>query len=385
MNILHIHQDYPDGRPYPYTKAVSNLIEACKKVQPNDSHTVLSINRSSSPFKVSTNEFPDGISIVYWAIPLPFLYYISMKISAYIISRKLKHLKFDVIHAHKLTCEGVFAYWLAKWFAIPYVVSIRGGSDSNNFNRLSHHISFFKTIYKGATKVFWVSPWMKNTISSNFNIDDKFLENNSLLPNICQISLDYQMNSDCEHKKYITAISFHQYKRKGVIPLIQAIAQLKATGTMIYLDIYGSGERQYIDIIQGEINKYDIPELIHLKGEVKQEKLLEKMKSSKGFLMPAINETFGMSYVEAISVCCPILYVENTGIDGHLDDVFAGVKISSPQVELIRRAILDLDSNLDEYQQKLSDANNSDYLRKFTDDYVAGNYLKALQDIKLRI
>ena len=73
MNLLHIHQDYPDGRPYSATKAVSNLIDSAKIIDPSVKHFVLSINRTSNPFKISIKNFEDGISLVYWSLPLPFI------------------------------------------------------------------------------------------------------------------------------------------------------------------------------------------------------------------------------------------------------------------------------------------------------------------------
>ena len=380
MNILHIHQDYPDGRPYPYTKAVSNLIHACNHLSADDTHTVISINRTSNPFKVSVKPFHQGLSFVYWAIPLPFVYYLSMKLSAYFIYWKVKHLQLDIIHAHKLTCEGVFAYWLSKNLHIPYVVSIRGGSDSNNLSRLSRYSLFFKKIYKNAEKVFWVSAWTKQLFSSKLNLDRKEVDKSPLLPNICDISLKNKLSDEAVRNRYVTAISFHQYKRKGIVQTIKAIAQLKLLGKIVYLDVYGTGDKHYVDLVKSEIDKNDVSELICLKGQVSQQEILDKMKNSRGFLMPSTNETFGMSYIEALSVFCPILYVKNTGVDGYLDDVYVGVKITQQKVELIREAILEIENNFNNFQQELVTINAQNYLKKFTSQFVATKYLKEVSE-----
>jgi glycosyltransferase involved in cell wall biosynthesis len=382
MNVLHIHQDYPDGRPYPYTKAVSNLIDACQQLNSKDTHTVVSINRTSNPFKVSVNEFDQGLSFVYWAIPLPFIYYFSMKLSAYFIFRKIKNIKLDLIHGHKLTCEGVLVYFLSLKMNKPYVISIRGGSDSHNLSRLSQHIPFFEKIYKNAAQVFWVSAWAKGVFSSKLNLDEELIDQSQPLPNICDISLTNSITPHIERSNFITAISFHQYKRKGIIKIIHAISQLKSEGKMIFLDVYGTGEQQYLDIIKHEIESNDVIELVSLKGQVTQQTILEKMKHSRGFLMPSTNETFGMSYVEALSVCCPILYVKNTGIDGHLEDVLVGIKIELQTVIAIKAAIVELENNASKYQEALAELNEKQYLRKFTSGYVAENYLN---DISVRI
>jgi len=379
MNILHIHQDYPDGRPYPFTKAVSNLINTCQQIDSNDNHIVISINRTSNPFKVSVKDFEQGLSFVYWAIPLPFIYYLSMRLSAYFIFRKIKHLNIDLIHGHKLTCEGVLAYFLAKQINKPYILSIRGGSDTHNAKRLSLHKKFFAKVFNEATQIFWVSAWVKKTLQGLLPIELSKVSSSYLLPNICNIDLDGNHHGAEQRKNYVTAISYHQYKRKGIAELIEAIAALKQQGIPIELDIYGSGDLRYKQEIEHLITQFQLQTEVNLKGQVTQKELLLAMSKSKGFLLPAVNETFGMAYIEALSVGCPIMYVENTGIDGYFDKLLVGEKIRSLQIAELTKAIKNMNTNNSILCDALKKLHEEHHLTHFSSSHVAKHYLKHIK------
>ncbi len=379
MNILHIHQDYPDGRPYPITKAVSNLIKGCEEVDKSIKHTVLSINRTSNPLKVAIQPFEQGISVIYWAIPLPILYYWSMKISALLMYRHVKNLNLHAIHGHKLTCEGVFAYYLSKKLNIPYVLSVRGGSDMHNINRLSLHKSFFAKVFNNAKKVFWISAWAKKPIQNSLLIENSKITDTSLLPNICNIDLAYPQKSPENRNGYVTAVSYHQHKRKGVAELIEAISLLNKKNPSIELNIYGTGDDIYKTEIENLILKYNAGGFIHLKGQVNQAELLEAMSLSKGFLLPAVNETFGMAYIEALSVGCPILYVENTGIDGYFDKVSVGEKISTLNVPELVLCLEKIDNNNAKLCNKIKELQFNDNLSFYTSPCISQQYINIIK------
>ena len=380
MNILHIHQDYPDGRPYPYTKAVSNLIASCELEAADIQHTVVSVNRTSNPFKLSAEPFEQGLSLIYWAIPLPFIYALSMKLSALYIHNKIKLYKFDLIHGHKLTSEGVLTYFLAKKANKPYVLSIRGGSDMHNVKRLPVHKGLFQKILNTAQHIFWVSAWAKKPIQESLNITSEKMLSGSLLPNICNINLTFLQQPHSTRYGFVTAVSYHQYKRKGVVELIEAIALLNKTNPEIILTIYGTGDDVYKSEIVNIIQKFSAEECVQLKGQVSQSTLLEAMSLSKGFLLPAENETFGMAYIEALSVGCPILYVENTGVDGYFNNIDVGEKLSELNVAALTDSINKMNTNNALLCENLKRGQNERFLSCYNSHQVAINYLNDLNN-----
>lgn len=378
MKILHIHQDFPDGRPFPHTKAVHHLIKAAQQQDASTMHFVLSVNRTSNPFKISFKTFKQGVSIVYWAIPLPFLYAPSLFFWAWLIARKLKRCEFTAVHGHKLTSEGVLAYRLSKAWKIPYLVSVRGGSDLHNINRLIDCKKLFSKVYQQAAFVFWVSPWAKASVEQKLGVERA--NKQARFANICQI--DPQLKSlPVERSQYLTVLSFHQYQRKGIMPLIEAISELKQAGTQIELNICGGGsesvKQQLVELIQS----LNLENQVKLLGQLPHDQLLQLMKKSKGFLLPAQNETFGMAYIEALSCGCPILYHQNTGVDGFFDAFAPGVKVPEQSIGELFVALRQFEVQYPLYQANVQKLIDEGYLKEFTADYAANHYLTHLKQV----
>lgn len=318
MNILHIHQDFPDGRAYPATKAVKNLIEECKESDDSIGHYVVSINRTSNPLKCSMKEFDDGLSIIYWCVPINFLYSISIFMFSNIIYRRLvkNGIRVDIIHGHKLTTEGLFSLFLSKKIRVPYVISIRGGSDMKNLNRFPECRRLFKKIYVSSRAVFFVSPWAKKPIEKLLN----FKRTDSVnFPNLCYSNCEESESFSYEKHSFITVFDFKQYKRKGIVPLLNAISILKEKGIHIYLDIVGGGDERVDMLLRELVAQLDIIELVNFRGKITQSEVVELIKNSKALVLPSLNETFGMVYIEALLSNTPFIYMKGTGVDGYFD------------------------------------------------------------------
>ena len=376
MKILHIHQDYPDGRSYPSTKAVYNLIEACKAENKDVEHIVLSINRTSNPLKVSFKKFYEGYSLVYWALPIPYIFKPVIWFWVQFLAFMLKNINFTIIHSHKLTVEGLFAKYLSKKRNVPYCISIRGGSDSNNMARLFDLKNDFYQIYYEAKHVFWVSAWAKPSFSEYFLGLPKLYSD---LPNICNINSVINLNK-VDLERYSIVLSYHQLERKGLFPLLDAIAALKEQDHVILLDIVGDGESEICKKITNKIDSLNLKEQVSILGDMQHDDLMIKLSQSKGMLLPAIYETFGMIYVEAMVCQCPILYMAYTGIDGYIDDVYPGVKLQNQTVKAIVEGIKEMEENYAKIKTQLFSMNKVNYLDKFTAKHICNHYLISLNE-----
>lgn len=380
MKILHIHQDYPDGTTYASTKAVSNLLDEVEVVNPSIEHFVLSIHRTSNPFKVSIQRFERGISLVYWAIPLPFIYRLSIAFWSWFISKSLEDGNFSLIHAHKLTTEGMFGIFLSEKLKIKYLISIRGGSDIHNIKRLKDCKSLFKKIYAGAERVFWVSLWARNDIENRLGVDSTDL---TALPNICHIeSMEPKPNSIKE--RYCIILNFDQYERKGIVPLLHAFRNLTQKGKKLKLDIIGGGNHINKSHVISLISELKLESQVKVTGQVDRVGIISALQHSKGLLLPSINETFGMAFVEAAACGCPFIYVKETGIDGYFEHVSGTVKIENQSVESIEKGILALENYECTETKVFDDDFTLNGLKCFHKKYIVDTYLNVINHLDIR-
>jgi len=98
-------------------------------------------------------------------------------------------------------------------------------------------------------------------------------------------------------------------------------------------------------------------------------------------LLPAVNETFGMAYIEALSVGCPILYVENTGVDGYFDDIRVGEKITKLCTHEIAKSIKIIEDNNQELCKQIKSLQNTNFLSMYTYENVVFNYLTQIKNV----
>ena len=381
MKILHIHQDYPDGRNYPFTLAVSNLINASTKCNDIIEHFVLSINRTSNPCNISSKRFAQGLSLIYWALPISLIYLPTLWLYALYVSRKLTNNDFDVIHAHTGTTEALLARYLSKKLNIPYVITARGGSDLHNIQRLPFEKNAFRKNFLEADHIFWVCKWFQ-PIAEDL-LGHSFESKSSGLANICNIdNVEYDIEI-VRDKKYFTVISFHQYKRKGIIPLIHAISEMKEAGCIVALDIFGTGPVDCVQAVQDAIQEHKLEEQVTIIGEIENKLLLEKMKEYKGLLLPSAKETLGMAYIEALATGNIILYHKRTGFDGFFESSPIGYAVENQTVSELKAALENLEASYDIYFTNVKKLQIQDDLRIFKAFHVATHYLDIISHLKV--
>lgn len=378
MRVLHIHTDFPDGSRYPSTQAVLNLIEAAEANSDLSSY-VLSVHRTSNPFRVSVKPFERGLCVVYFSLPLPFVHRFLLYFwASFIRLFYLKNNKFDIIHAHKLTSEGLFAKHLASAWGISYLITVRGGTDFRAYSRLPDCKALFNQILLGAKKVIFLAPAAKKNMEK---LSGVHLDNAIVIPNLCRLTTKPDTNKQKNDIiEYTTVLSFHQYKRKGVLNLISAIGLLKERfpTTQIRLNIVGGGDDSVRSIIQSHIESLGLSDRIMLKGLIKYEEVQQIISASDGMLLPAFDETFGMVYLESIANHTPIMYMKETGIDGFFSDGLVGVSLKTQDPEEIASAILVMIEKSDHFRFHITELIRSGFFNMFTSEHIVRSYTNAL-------
>ena len=115
-------------------------------------------------------------------------------------------------------------------------------------------------------------------------------------------------------------------------------------------------------------------------GRLDHEDLVRRLPTYAGMVLVSRNETFGMSYVEALLAGVPIVYSKGTGIDGYVDGIEAAVGVSPRSVEDIRDGLIALLKNQEAYRLWLA-ANADRVLRRFEPAIHLANYASDIRSI----
>ena len=95
---------------------------------------------------------------------------------------------------------------------------------------------------------------------------------------------------------------------------------------------------------------------VTLAGALPNAELLVRLPRYRALLLPSLNETFGMVYVEALFAGVPILFTRGTAIDGYLDGLDVARAVPPRDVGAIAAAIIELNARTVEMRAAIAAA-----------------------------
>lgn len=153
-------------------------------------------------------------------------------------------------------------------------------------------------------------------------------------------------------------------KRKNIDKLILACKEIKN----IQLTVIGDGK------IRKDLEKLD--KNVIFTGWLKPQEVYEKMQKNDVFILPSVNETFGMVYLEALANGCITVCTKNDGIDGIIKDSENGF-LTEPTINGIKETILKI-KQLDESAKNQIVLNGFETVKSMTSAKCAENYLQQI-------
>lgn len=287
----------------------------------------------------------------------------------------------DVVHAHNLFTDGALAYKLKKEFGLRYVVSVRTTDIQLQYKYMWHRRKFAREILAEAEHVVFISPTYKDLLFSHF--DYNFLSNiagkTSIIPNgIDEFWLDQSLTKrSIEPHAPIKLLFVGQIiSRKNVLRLLNAVGLLNQKELNISLTIIGGvnvDEHKYYSKVLKEVNK--LPNVNYIGRVTDRESLLAHFQAHHIFVMPSINELFGLTYIEALSQNLPVIYSRGEGIAPYLVGLPVGKEVDANNPTNIADGISTL---INEY-----DAANgmSEYASQFNWIDITSKYRKIYRSV----
>ncbi len=255
--------------------------------------------------------------------------------------------KISIIHAHSLFTNGYIAMKFKKNFGIPYVVAVRN-TDVNTFFKKMIHLRWigFK-ILDNANQVVFLSESYKNEVLEKYVPNSKKAEINekiSVIPNGID---DFWFENICDEKDELQSSNLKLLqigdidKNKNIETTVKAVELLIEKGYRVKLDVVGKiKDRTVFDKIK------DL-EFVNYLGTKSKEELLEIYRSNDIFILPSINETFGLVYAEAMSQGLPIIYSKGQGFDGQFEDGEIGYSVNPLDADEIADRVFKIKDSLD--------------------------------------
>lgn len=378
LRVLHIAGNYPDPNfVQPTTNAVRNLIDATRIIL---TPFVVSIHRRSAPEVTVSSE--DVLSVGYIGFPAM----VGMSLTCARLRRRIEKaiasigFDFDVIHAHKLTVEGVVAQQISRATGKPYVVTVRGYTDGRLMRWRPDAGRLFRDVLLGSKVVFFPAPWARQLVARLVGEGGRLRQGcprEVNLPNVVSFSEPRgRTTSQDAVVRFVTAFRAGQGADKGFRGVLLGLQALRSQGVEVRLYVIGCEEGA--EEAQWPTN-FGLQQCVSFLGKMTNQDALCVIGGCDALVLPSRNDTFGMVYVEALLSGVPILYSANAGIDGYLDTLDVGIRVDPRSAASVVAGMLALGAQHRNYQERLESVLAEGGLDFFRKQNVAATYVEAIR------
>ena len=264
----------------------------------------------------------------------------------YLLSR---NIYFDVIHAHKVSYEGVIAYYLSEKTKKPYLLTIRGDTDIKVFKYkyLSRHV--YEKVIGKSNFVCCVAPWVTRKISKYLYIDN----NISFIPNITYVKdIMLSKRSLSTSKYFIVVLNFYNNKHrlKNLYRIVESFKAFLCQIPDVSLYIIGDGPQR--KKVEFKIRALKDNSRIYFLGHKSKEELPNLLNGSLGLVLPSLRETFGLVYIESLLSGTPVIHSKGNGIDGIFDKRYI-ISVNPKSINEIKESMKYLYANSGELKDNI--------------------------------
>lgn len=236
-----------------------------------------------------------------------------------------------LLDAHTFKTEGYVAYRLKKKYRkITTTVTLHGTSFFKSTNTKSG-INLIRKILNNVDYSICVSNKIEKLAIENG------VKNTQVIYNGIQSYEFEKVNKEDYRYNIITVGALIPIKNHDIT--IRAIKRLYKKYPKIKLNIVGVGGE--IDKLKSIVQENNLNQIVCFKGQISNEEVQDLMNKSYIFLLPSINEGFGIVYAEAMKAKCITIGTIGEGIDGFIENGENGFLINA-NVEEIEKVINDI-------------------------------------------
>ena len=273
-----------------------------------------------------------------------------------------------LVHAHFLFSDGAVAYRLKQKYNIPYVVSVRA-TDIHTFFRLMFHLrSLGNKIIEAAERVIFINPSYVEIFNKKYKLP--FLNGSEEKISIIGNAIDDAWFKAPVHEKYVGDIVRLIYvgriiKRKKLDIVVRALKKLnEENNNRFRLEVVGDGAFK-ADVLRL------VDENVTFHGKITQiPDLINIYDQSHIFVMPAVKETFGLVYIEAMSQGLPVVFCRGEAIDGFFEENSVGRAVRPNSIDEVCTAILGILSEYGRLSKNAFAASENFNWKEITEKYV---------------
>jgi L-malate glycosyltransferase len=250
----------------------------------------------------------------------------------------------DLIHTHFIN-NGYATLRALESTSIPIILTEHySAMGLENLEPYYQHLGDYS--YHRFDRVIAVSNFLATNIKDKFNVEV------DVVPNMVDLSVFDSIKDQNSHQqkgfRFISVGRLHPIKNMNL--LIKSFHQVFYNDKNVSLVILGEGSQR--KMLEKEIADFNLESQIILMGLVDRETIAKQMASSDCFVLASKSETFGVAFIEALSMGLPVIATRNGGVEDFIDEE-NGVLIPVDDQQGLENALLYMYNQSHNYDSQL--------------------------------
>lgn len=382
MRVMHLSADYPDPLVPGKTRAIHNLLTLVGEVE----HRVWSLNRVGWGERIHALDFADAAgtdhrAVAYGAPGRGLFLARFLSVLAEWIAIDLDRTGFrpDIIHAHKLSVEGLVGIQLAERLGCPLIVSSQGDSDLKILSTRRDLRSQWRRIWSEAAVILPFAPWTASRLAALLGPRERPV---MLLP--CAAGqAEVVLPSREVGPLFRTGLHLASAMRKNMPAVFKAVGQAASRVPDIRLEIAGGGSATAFAELAALADRH-APGRIRFVGAVPNAEMGPFLNGACAMVLPSRRESFGMVSVEALFAGTPCLISSGWGIDGYLTDGEVILAVAPDDDVALTNVLIRLAQEEAVFKTRLAAVTEAGHLDVFRRTSIAATYREALSHADAR-
>lgn len=373
--ILHCLSDYPDPIG-PATAASLRVLAATTHAL---THNVYSFRRAGWRGDITSVTFDDAAgqghrAMVYGALPkgLEFSKKMDLLAKWIIADAQARGLKPDLVHAHKLTLDGLVGAQVAAHFGVPLVVTIQANTDVRIIDTRRDLRAAFTDIWQKAVVALPFSPIAVDLLTKRLGPRQGPTPILPCPPGSNTV-LAPVVRAAGSAPRIVTAFHLEHWKNKNIRALFQALRDVPEA----HLDLIGGGHPESF-LRLSQMAEDVVPGRVHMLGNCPAAQVQACMNGATAFALLSHRESYGMVYAEALLAGTPCLHSKGRGFDGMFEDGTLTLGADPSDVAAITAALRRLIEEEDAFKARIRTAQDTGQLDILQAHTISETYIQQI-------
>jgi len=370
VRILHISADFPDPLGPAKTRAVANLLG----LVPEHAHSVYSLNRVGWRHGISVQAFGSDHRAIAYGAPARGVFLASCldRLARWIaVGIARRGLRPDLVHAHKLSVEGLVGERLANGLGVPLVISSQGNSDLRIIAARPDLRPRWRRIWRNAAAVLPFAPWTAEGLERLLGPRAGPI---TCLP--CPTPADRVIAPRRTAPVVRAVFGLDGQANKNAPLLIHAARLVVREIPDFRLEFVGGGRAASIKRLARAIRGQP---WITLHGPIPHGAVQTLLNRSACLAVPSRRESYGMVFAEALLAGCPVLHGAGNGIAGYFADAAFAVPAAGNDARVLAGQLIAMLRDRDRIKAGLHRAQQAGDLALLRRPAIAATYRRALE------